>query len=481
MQYVVKFFSEIVIKSKPVRQRFINHLTDNLRAVLVEIDPEVLIHRRWDKLQIQSSAPEQVQTLLVDALCRTSGITYVLQVETWPLPPLKQIVDRVLPVYAKRLAGSSFAVRCKRTGKHTFSSIEVEREVGSAILARTDAAGVQLKDPQVTVEMEICDDTLFVISERYRGLGGYPVGSVDPVLSLISGGFDSPVASFLTMKRGMCTHFLFFNLGGRDHEIGVKEIALYLWQKYGCNQRVLFVTVPFEEVVAELMCKVRDSHMGVVLKRMMLRVAQRVAHDLDVDALVTGESVSQVSSQTLRNLAVIDDVAECLVLRPLITTDKEQIMGLAETIGTAEFAAGMPEYCGITSVKPTTRARLDRIVREEAGFDRNLLERAFEGRRQACIDQLATAAEQSAQVEVLTVPLAHGTIIDIRHPEDEQLSPLKVSVPVAKIPFYELQRRATELSGKQTYMLYCGKGVMSRLHASHLAYDSKLKIKVYAP
>jgi thiamine biosynthesis protein ThiI len=289
------------------------------------------------------------------------------------------------------------------------------------------------------------------------------------------------VASYLTMKRGMRTHFLFFNLGGRDHEIGVKEVALYLWQKYGCNRRVLFISVPFEEVVAELLGKIQDRQMGVILKRMMLRVGDRLAQELEIDALVTGECVAQVSSQTLRNLSVIDRVTERLVLRPLIATDKEEIVRMARDIGTQEFAASMPEYCGVISVNPTTRAKLDRVVAEEEKFDLEILDRAIANSRRTRIDQLAEEELERVDVEVLGVPLAGSTIIDIRHPDEEELAPLNLHVPVVKIPFYELHSRAAELAPGQTYMIYCGKGVMSRLHASHLAESGELDIKVYAP
>ena len=418
MKFVVKYFSEIAIKSKPVRRRFVAHLARNLLEVLREVDPEVKVHRHWDKLRVESTLEDERDVArMVEVMRHVSGITYILEVREHPLPALEEIVDHVLPIYAELLLGRTFAVRCKRNGSHDFTSVEVERVVGGALLARSGAAGVRLKNPEVTVGLEISKNTLFVIARRHRGLGGYPVGSLDPVLSLISGGFDSPVASYLTMKRGMRTHFLFFNLGGRDHEIGVKEVALYLWQKYGSNQRVLFISVPFEEVVAELLTKIEDSQMGVILKRMMLRVADRVAEDLEIDALVTGECVAQVSSQTLRNLSVIDQVTERLVLRPLIATDKEDIVRMAGAIGTGEFAASMPEYCGIISVNPTTRARLGRVQAQENNFDMAILDRAIAGAQQSRIDRLAEEELSRLEVEVLSVPLAGSTIIDIRHPK----------------------------------------------------------------
>ncbi|MCB1675294.1 MAG: tRNA 4-thiouridine(8) synthase ThiI [Halioglobus sp.] len=483
MKFVVKYFSEIAIKSKPVRRRFVGQLAENLRAVLRDIDPDVVVDRSWDKLRVETALQEATELArMVDAMRCTPGITYILEVSEHPLPAVDEIAHQVLPVYAERLAGRSFAVRCRRSGSHDFTSVDVERAVGSALLAGTGAAGVNLSSPEVTVDLEISRQTLYVVGRRHRGLGGYPIGSIDPVLSLISGGFDSPVASYLTMKRGMRTHFLFFNLGGRDHELGVREVALYLWHRYGCKQRVLFISVPFEEVVAELLEKVRDAMMGVILKRMMLRVADRIARDLEIDALVTGECVAQVSSQTLRNLAVIDQVTQRLVLRPLIATDKEDIVHLAARIGTGEFAANMPEYCGVISVSPTTRARLDRVQAQEQNFDMAILERAVASARHTRIDRLADAELERPDVEVLSIPLAGSTIIDIRHPDEEELLPLRLKQQsVTKIPFYELHRRAAQLDPGTTYMLYCGKGVMSRLHASHLLASTDLDIRVYAP
>ena len=144
----------------------------------------------------------------------------------------------------------------------------------------------------------------------------------------------------------------------------MKEVALYLWMRYGSSHRVRFISVPFEAVVGEIISKVDNAQMGVVLKRMMLRAAGKLATELHLDALVTDEAVAQVSSQTLPNLAVIDSVSEKLVLRPLIMSEKQDIIDLARKIGTEEFSAAIPEYCGVISVNPTTKARLHRIDRE---------------------------------------------------------------------------------------------------------------------
>ncbi len=482
IKFIVKFFPEITIKSKPVRRQFVGQLAGNVKQVLRNIDTGITIRRDWDKLVVTSTlSGQQASAQLADALSRISGIAYFLDVLEYPLGDFDSVLAHTLPVYKERLAGKTFAVRCKRAGKHDFRSIDVERHVGGGLNQHTAAAGVNLTRPEVTVQLEIRDNSLYVVNQRHKGLGGFPMGSLDPVLSLISGGFDSTVASYLTMKRGMRTHFCFFNLGGRDHEIGVKEMALYLWMRYGSTHSVRFITVPFEEVVAELLTNIEDSQMGVILKRMMLRAATRLAQKYDIDALVTGESVAQVSSQTLRNLAVIDSATEALVLRPLISSDKEDIIRVAAEIGAEEFAASMPEYCGVISVNPTTRARPEKVAAEELHFDFGILDRAVESARVQSIWQLADEEFDCTDVEVLAVPLAESVIIDIRHPTEEELKPLQVQAEVRKIPFYELHGRMADLDTEKTYMLYCDRGVISKLHAGHLIESGYANVKVYRP
>ncbi len=483
MKFIVKFFPEITIKSRPVRKQFVKQLHTNLKRLLQPLDPDVQILREWDKMVV-STARQEPETLaaFVEVLRNTPGIAYFMDVAEYPLVDIDDIYQKTLALWGDRLAGRRFSVRCKRGGKHEFQSLDVERYVGGGLNQNTDAAGVDLSNPEVVVRIEVRDDKVFVVNQRYPGLGGFPLGSLDPVLSLISGGFDSPVASYLMMKRGLRTHFCFFNLGGRDHEIGVKEVALYLWMKYGASHRVKFVTVPFEGVVGEILKNVDNSQMGVVLKRMMLRAAEKVADELNVQALVTGEAIAQVSSQTLTNLSVIDAVTDKLVLRPLIAADKGDIIRTAAEIGTEEFAANMPEYCGVISVKPTTKARPERIAAQEANFDFAVLEAALESASYTTIDQLANEELERIDVEVLPVPLPDAIVLDVRHPDEVERSPLKLAgVKVQNMPFYELHSQASTLNNEKTYLLYCDKGVMSRLHAAHLVEQGFANIKVYRP
>lgn len=483
MKFIIKFFPEITIKSKPVRKQFVRQLRDNVRKLVKSVNAPVVVESNWDNMTVHCEGGGEVERQqLIDILSCTPGIAFFLDVVEFAFVDLQDAFEKTRLLWGKRLVGNTFVVRCKRSGSHEFNSHEAEQYIGGGLNQHCESNGVDLHHPDITVRLEIRGDRLYVINRRHEGLGGFPLGSLDPVLSLVSGGFDSTVSSYLTMKRGMRTHFCFFNLGGRDHEVGVKEVALYLWMKYGASSPVKFVTVSFEEVVSEILQKVDDSQMGVILKRMMLRAGERVAAELKVNALVTGESVAQVSSQTLVNLSVIDKVSNMLVLRPLITADKNDIIKVARDIGTEAFAAAMPEYCGVISVKPTTRARLDRILHEEEKFDFAVLERAIEGAQFTVIDQLAEEMRRSTSVGIVAEPQAQQVVIDVRHPTEEERKPLVLDgTDILKIPFYELHSRFAELDQSRSYLLYCEKGVMSKLHATHLLDQGYNNVKVYRP
>lgn len=482
MHFIIKLFPEIIIKSTPVRKRMTRQLRENLRKMLRAIDPAIQVEQDWEKLQVIGPESDEVAVRVADLLARTPGIANFSRVQHFPLGSFDDILQNTLGVWKEKLNGKTFVLRVKRSGKHEFTSGDVERIVGGGLLHQSEAAGVSLKQPDLTVRLEIKQQELFVIEETTQGLGGFPLGSQDTVISLISGGFDSTVSSYLTTKRGLRTHYLFFNLGGRAHEVGVKEVAFYLWSKFGSSHRVRFITVPFDGVVGEILSKVRNSEMGVVLKRMMLRAATQVAEDMGVQALVTGESVAQVSSQTLANLAVIDSVTKTLVLRPLITSDKNDIIDIARAIGTEEFAASMPEYCGVISVKPTTRAREDKVVAEEANFDFTVLEQAVANSRVQNIDEVMEVDANAIDVEIFQSPQPGATILDIRHPDEVEMRPLPIQgVTVAALPFFALQNKFQHLEQSSSYLLYCEKGVMSRLHAELLLEQGFQNVAVYRP
>ena len=481
MKFVIKLFPEIIVKSRPVRKQFISQLRKNLKKVIAPIIENARISGSWDLIELDiDDADSASEAILVEKLKTTPGIDFFLKVKEHSFESIDDIANIVIAEYSSVVKDKTFCVRVKRSGKHTFNSINVEQQAGGALFHNSESAGVKLKNPEVKVQLEIRGDVLLTVVKRYPGLGGFPMGQQESCVSLISGGFDSSVASYLMMKRGIRTHYCFFNLGGMAHEVGVKQVSHYLWEKYSSSHRILFITIPFEKVVSEILSKIDHTQMGVVLKRMMLRVASQIAKEFNAPALVTGEAVGQVSSQTLTNLSVIDEVCEHFVMRPLIVMDKPDIIQLSRDIGVEEFAAVMPEYCGVISNKPTTRAKLHKVKSEESRFDFSVLEDAFENRKIENIDEIYKTSVNIEAIEIVNLPTKDEVILDIRHPQEQAMSPLKLTAnSVQTIPFFKLQS-SDQLSKEENYLLYCDKGIMSQLQAEELT-SKGYKVRIYQP
>ena len=479
MKFIVKLFPEIMVKGPSVKKRMVRQLSNNLRRLLDRIDKSIEIKYFWDKLEIKTD--DQFIEGVRRVLAQTPGIEYFVEAVQYPLgDDLQAIADTVAGYVVDSIEGKTFVVRVKRSGSHDFSSTEAERFIGSVLSKVGNPKGVSLHHAEITVDIEIYQRELNIVTAKRAGLGGYPLGTQGEVLSLMSGGFDSTVASYLTMKRGLKTHFIFFNLGGAAHEIGVKQVALYLWSQFGASHRVKFVTVPFEEVVTEIFNSTHASYMGVTLKRLMLIASERIADQMEIDALVTGESVAQVSSQTLRNLAVIDQATDKLVLRPLATMHKQEIMAIADKIGTRHFAESMPEYCGVISQNPVISASFSRMDKEALRFDYTVLNHAVETAVTISVDKVIDDVTAMAHIEVLSTVPENTVVIDIRAEDERVRAPLQMSDALT-IPFYELNKTFAKLDQNRGYLLYCEKGVMSQLHAQYLKDEGFENVKVYRP
>jgi thiamine biosynthesis protein ThiI len=484
MKFIVKLFPEIMMKSKSVRKRFSKMLQGNIRNVLTNYDEDVKVILEWDKIIVRTDNESDAnKETLIKMLSSTPGIAHFLEVEETEFTDMHNAYEQTRAHIGNGLDGKTFCVRIKRIGKHDFTSSEAERYIGGGLNQHTDTLGVKLKGPDVTVKLEINSQKLFFINKRHAGLGGFPLGSQESVLSLISGGFDSGVSSYQFIKRGSRVHYCFFNLGGAAHEIGVKQIAYRLWERFGSSHRVKFISIPFEPVVTEILEKVDNGQMGVILKRMMMRAGALVAERLEIESLVTGEALGQVSSQTLRNLSVIDKVTDMLILRPLIVTDKQDIIDCARKIGTAELSETIPEYCGVISQRPTVKAVMKKIEKEEAKFDLSLIDQVVEKSNVLDIRDIGkTAYEEITAVESVSDFKINDVVLDIRSPEEEDESPLEIEgVKVKHLAFFKLANQFETLPQNKTYLLYCARGVMSQLQALYLKEAGHQNVKVYRP
>lgn len=483
MIFIIRLFPEITIKSTSVRKRWSKKLVDNIRILARRIDDTATVLLDWDRIILRTKGDDSLASALSAMLENTPGIAHFSRVHAYEFETMHDIYERTFEHWKARLDNKTFCVRAKRSGKHDFNSNELERYIGGGLNQHTACAGVKLKSPDETVIVEVKDQQCYVVEQRTKGLGGFPIGTQDDVLSLVSGGFDSTVASYHMIRRGLKTHYCFFNLGGREHEVAVKELAFFLWNKYGSSHRVKFISVPFESVVSEILQAVSPANMGVVLKRMMFRAAEQVMSRGNYAAAVTGEAISQVSSQTLSNLNAIDRVTNRLVLRPLITMDKPEIISIARDIGAEKLSASIPEYCGVISVKPSASVNYEKLLKEESNYDLELISQAVNDARVQPIDEVMRGISQSDQrCEVVSEPKMGDVVVDVRHPSEVDVKPLRLTdVEVISIPFYSLNTKWPELERGGRHLLYCDKGVMSQLHAQHLVDQGYKNVAVFRP
>jgi len=285
----------------------------------------------------------------------------------------------------------SFRVSARRADKrYPLSSPQIEREVGGRIKA---AKGwhVDLEQPEIDVRLELLTNEAFYFFDKQPGPGGLPTGTAGRVVCLLSGGIDSPVAAYRMMKRG-CTvtfvHFHSYPILSRASIEKARSLVTLLTRR---QHRSRLFLVPFGEIQQQVLLSVPAPMRVVVYRRLMLRIAERIALQRRAQALVTGDVVGQVASQTLENLAVVGKVATLPLFRPLIGMDKDEIMAQAQTLGSYAISIIPDQDCCtlFTPRNPATRARLDDV---EAG------------ERQLAIDELVEMAVRNAEVEDFDFP-----------------------------------------------------------------------------
>ncbi len=367
---VVVRYGEMGVKSSKVRTDMERRLRDNLLAMLDDRGIEGTVDRQWSRLRIDTPDSDAA----ADAAADTFGVVSASPVVTCE-PTLDAIVD-VLRAAAEAHPGGSFAVDVNRAGSpetHEFSSPEVAREGGAAIVDVTDAP-VDLDDPDVTYGVDCREDEAYVFTERREGPGGLPLGTQGTVVVLLSGGIDSPVAAWELMKRGAVVVPVYVDLGdfgGPDHQARAVSVVDKL-ARYAPNYDLRLRVAPAGDLVADLADAVHDTRM-LSLRRAMLRIGEAVAADVGAHAVVTGESLGQKSSQTGPNFATTDAAVSLPVHRPLLTWDKTEITERARRIGTFTDST-LPVGCErVAPAHPETNARLSAVERAEPD---DLLERA---------------------------------------------------------------------------------------------------------
>jgi len=387
MHSVVVHYKELALKGRN-RPWFVQMLIRNLRAALAGVDV-VSVRSVMGRIEIELGA----RALWPDVRNRIStvfGIANYSQATRGP-QDFGELASRVLAELGARQV-PSFRVSARRADKRfPFTSPQIEREVGGLIKQAT-GWHVDLKRPALTIHVEMMTDHAFYFFAKEPGAGGLPTGTSGRVACLLSGGIDSPVAAYRLMRRGCYVQFIHFHsypILSRASQEKVREIATLL-TRYQLRSRLTLV--PFGELQQQVLLGVRPELRVVIYRRLMLRIAEQLARHGHARALVTGEVIGQVASQTLENLTVIAGATTMEVLRPLVGMDKDEIVDQAARLGTLPISNIPDQDCCqlFTPRHPATRATLAEVTQAEDVLP---------------IEQMVQAAVDASTVERFRCPM----------------------------------------------------------------------------
>ncbi|MEA2003137.1 MAG: THUMP domain-containing protein, partial [Actinomycetota bacterium] len=311
-----------------------------------------------------------------EAVSRVFGLDRVDRVTEVSADTLDELAANAAPLALPWVTGKKYAVRVRRMGSQDWKSKDAEIAIADQLYDAS--AGVDLKNPEVTVRVRVQNNKAVVSSRSWPGAGGLPIGTQSPALLLLSGGIDSPVAAWMMMRRGCPLDMLHFQLecNQADHALAVGHQLAVRW---GHGADINLHVIDFEPVKKELTAAVHPRLRQVLLKQLMTEAAYRVSRRLDFPLLVSGDSLGQVSSQTAANLVEIDKYAQAPLLRPLIAHTKQEIVDRARVIGTYELSTKAREVCDLSEGRPVeTAAATYRLERGMSRLRKGLIDEALE-------------------------------------------------------------------------------------------------------
>ncbi|WP_093228854.1 tRNA uracil 4-sulfurtransferase ThiI [Thermoflavimicrobium dichotomicum] len=371
-------YGELSLKGKN-KAEFEGRLIRNIQQKLKEF-PNVRITKEHGRMFVElngePSAPVMDKLKEVFGLV---GFSPAIRVES----KLESIQKAALQLVKNTNGIQTFKVNSKRANKQfPIPSLELNHRIGGYILANAQPIQVDVHHPDLTVHVEVRSKASYVYGNDIPGLGGLPVGSSGRVMLLLSGGIDSPVAGYLALKRGVelqAIHFHSYPFTSERAKQKVIDLARIL-TRFGGNIRLH--VVPFTEIQTEINKHCYESYTITIMRRMMLRIAEALAKKNQALALVTGESLGQVASQTLESMQTINAVTHMPILRPVISMDKQEIMTIAKQIGTYETSILPYEDCCTIFLPKAPKTKPDQEVAEklEARLDlERLIQEAVEG------------------------------------------------------------------------------------------------------
>jgi thiamine biosynthesis protein ThiI len=365
MRSIVVHYKELALKGRN-RPWFVQLLVRNLRQALKGLEV-TSVRSVMGRIEIDLGPATRFDEA-ADRIRRVFGIANFSLAGRGP-HDFRELADAILADLGNREA-ASFRVSARRADKRIpYTSPQIEREVGG-LIKQAKGWTVDLDHGELTIHLEMLPAHAFYFFGKEPGAGGLPSGSGGRLACLLSGGIDSPVAAYRMMRRGCSVSFIHFHsypILSRASQEKVREIATLLTQ-YQQHSRLAMVA--FGELQQQIVLAVPPQYRVVIYRRLMLRIAETLARKWRARALVTGEVVGQVASQTLENLTVIAEACTLDILRPLVGMDKDEISNQAAAIGTLPISNIPDQDCCtlFTPRNPATRARLDDVLRAESAL-----------------------------------------------------------------------------------------------------------------
>lgn len=398
MQYdhLLVRYGELTLKGTN-RKMFVNQLKDNVKRALIPLSGYHVKGKR-DRMYIELS-PEADINEIIQRLSKVYGIKSISPVIKIDKNEEK-INQSAIQLSHDFEKGSTFKVDVKRVDKSfRLDMYELQRQVGGAILKKNNNITVNVKNPDYEIKIEVRMDAIYIYEKVIAGAGGLPVGTGGKTLLMLSGGIDSPVAGIEVMKRGVTVEAIHFHSPPFTSEKAkdkVIELTRILAERVGPIKLHL---VPFTEIQKQINKVVHPRYTMTSTRRMMMRISDKVVHQINANAIVNGENLGQVASQTLKSMYAINHVTATPVLRPLLTLDKEDIIKKAKELGTFETSIQPYEDCCtiFTPKNPVTEPDFDKVIKYESVFNFDeMIENAVENIETLTIDQnYKSAKEQS--------------------------------------------------------------------------------------
>jgi tRNA uracil 4-sulfurtransferase len=374
-------YGEISLKGRN-RNVFVKKLKNNIKDALSDLKTVILKPER-DRMFLYAEDKHDMEEAIA-RLPHIFGIQSFSPVAKCEAT-LEAIKEKALEIIgANETAGKTFKVEVKRTDKRfPLVTSELQLEIGSHVLRSFPDLVVQMKKPEIVLLIDIRIEGAFLTAQVYKGAGGMPVGSNGHSILMLSGGIDSPVAGYLMMKRGVSIDAIHFASPPFTSELAKKKVMDLAEKLSSFGAAVRLHIIPFTEIQQAIVSQVPDNVSMTTTRRLMLQIADKVREEEGALAIVTGESLGQVASQTLESLTAINAVTSSPILRPLIATDKLDIIDIAQKIGTYEISIRPYEDCCtiFSPSNPKTKPKLEKVAYYESFTDfEPMIEEAIEKR-----------------------------------------------------------------------------------------------------